>query len=343
MTVDMTTGTGDAPQPSSSADSPGDLPDDLPPAPGPSPARTSRRAAIRPGRLGVGIISAGRVGAVLGSALMAVDHQVVGVHAVSEASRDRAELLLPGVPVLDVDQVVDRAELVLLAVPDDALSPLVTGLADLGRWQPGQIVVHTSGRYGVGVLEPARRCGAIPLALHPAMTFGGWSADTARLAGCPMAVTAPAAVLPIAQALAVELGGEPFVLEEEARPAYHAALAHGANHLVVLVDQAVRALAAAGVAEGAATVRPLLVAALERALSEGLSGLSGPVSRGDAGTVAGHLEALGALRDGQGHRLDDVVSSYRHLAEAAVQRCQEEHRLTDVQAQRLREVLSPDS
>ena len=76
-------------------------------------------AGSRPGRLGVGIISAGRVGAVLGSALRAVDHRIIGVHAVSEASRERAELLLPGVPVLRIDEIVERAELVLLAVPKD--------------------------------------------------------------------------------------------------------------------------------------------------------------------------------------------------------------------------------
>ena len=146
-------------------------------------------AGSRPGRLGVGIISAGRVGAVLGSALRAVDHRIIGVHAVSEASRERAELLLPGVPVLRIDEIVERAELVLLAVPDDALAPLVRGLADLERWQPGQLVVHTSGRYGIGILDPARRLGAIPLALHPAMTFGGFSTDVARLTGCPMAVS----------------------------------------------------------------------------------------------------------------------------------------------------------
>ena len=105
----------------------------------------------RPGRLGVGIISAGRVGAVLGCALRAVEHQVVGVHAVSEESRERTEMLLPGVPVLEVEEIVERAELVLLAVPDDALEPLVQGLADLGRWQPGQLVAHTSGRYGAAV------------------------------------------------------------------------------------------------------------------------------------------------------------------------------------------------
>lgn len=288
---------------------------------GPADAGAPVRPA-RPGRLGVGIISAGRVGAVLGSALRSVDHHVIGVHAISEASRERAEMLLPGVPLLSIEQIVERAELVLLAVPDDALAPLVQGLADLGRWQPGQLVVHTSGRYGIEVLAPAQRLGAIPIALHPAMTFSGWSTDVARLTGCPMAVTAPAAFLPVGQALAVELGGEPFVLDEAARPAYHAALAHGANHLVTLVGQAVRVLEAIGVDDGAATLRPLLAAALDRSLREGADhALTGPVARGDAGTVRSHLAALAELADPTtGEPLDDVVGTYRTLARATLKR-----------------------
>ena len=200
-------------------------------------------------------------------------------------------------------------------------------------------MAHTSGRYGAAVLAPAQRCGAIPLAIHPAMTFSGFSTDVARLVGCPMAVTAPAAVLPIAQALVVELGGEPFVLEESARPAYHAALAHGANHLLTVVTQAVRVLAAAGVEDGAATLGPLLTAALDRALHEGEAGLTGPVSRGDAGTVAAHLEALSTLSDSQGRGLDDVVASYRQLAAATTERCEATGRLTAEQALRLRDAL----
>ena len=171
------------------------------------------------------------------------------------------------------------------------------------------------------------------------MTFSGFSTDVARLVGCPMAVTAPAAVLPIAQALVVELGGEPFVLEESARPAYHAALAHGANHLLTVVTQAVRVLAAAGVEDGAATLGPLLTAALDRALHEGEAGLTGPVSRGDVGTVASHLEALSALRDGEGRSLDDVVASYRQLAAATTERCEATGRLTAEQALHLRATL----
>jgi len=285
----------------------------------------------RPGRLGVGVVGAGRVGAVLGSALRAAGHPVVGASAVSQASRERVEDLLPGVPVLEVPEVVRRAELVLLTVPDDALGPLVQGLADLGAWQAGQIVVHTSGRYGVGVLEPARLAGVIPLAIHPAMTFTGTSLDVARLVGCPFAVTGPTPVLPIGQALAVEVGGEPTVLDESARGLYHAALAHGANHLVVLVAQAAQALAAAGVPDPGRMLTPLLEAALDGALraestAEGaptdraqgpgaIGALTGPVRRGDVGTVREHLAVLDAFAVHAG--APDVPAAYRTLARAA--------------------------
>ena len=181
-------------------------------------------------RLAVGVVGAGRVGAVLAAALREAGHLVVGASGVSEASASRIDTLLPGVPTMTPDDVVAAADLVLLTVPDDALGPLCSGLAALGAFKPGQLVVHTAGRFGVGILADAAAAGVLPLAIHPAMTFTGTSLDRARLAGTVFAVTAPAPLLPIAQALVVEMGGEPVVLAEEDRPAYHAAIVHAANH-----------------------------------------------------------------------------------------------------------------
>ncbi|WP_425441228.1 pantoate--beta-alanine ligase [Ruania alba] len=296
----------------------------------------------RPGRLGVGVVGAGRVGAVLASALRAAGHAVVGASGSSEESKDRIDALLPHVPVLDVRDVVERSELVLLTVPDDVLADLVSGLARLGAFQPGQLLVHTAGRYGVDVLAPARAAGAIPLAVHPAMTFTGTSVDLGRLEGAPFAVTADAPVLPIAQALVVEIGGEPVVLDESARPLYHAALAHGANHLVTLTAQATRVLAAAGVPEGGTLLRPLLSAALDGALRGGESTLTGPIVRGDSGTVAGHLAALVTLA-AQEPSLVDVPETYTGLARATVQRCLATRRITETTAGRLLDALEPAS
>jgi len=246
----------------------------------------------RPARLAVGVIGTGRVGAVLGAALRRAGHTVIAASAVSEASRTRAEALLPGVPLVDPRAVAEQADLLLLTIPDDALADLVAGLAETGAISMGQIVVHTSGRYGYSVLEPALQSGALPLALHPVMTFTGTGVDLERLVGCSFGVTAPDALRPMAEALVVEMSGEPEWIEERRRPLYHAALAIGANHLVTLVAEAQDLLARSGVEHPSRMLGPLLGAALDNALRSGDAALTGPVARGDAGTVAVHISEL---------------------------------------------------
>lgn len=224
-------------------------------------------SAQRAGRLGVGLIGAGHVGPILASALAGAGHALVGVSAVSEKSRERADTLLPGVPVLDVPVVVERSELVLIAVPDDELPGLVAGLAAAGTWQPGQLVVHTSAKYGTAVLEPAQRAGGIPLAIHPAMSFTGTSIDLARLAETFFAVTAPSPVLPIGQALVVEMGGEPVVIAEEDRSAYAEAIETASAFSRAIVEQASGLLAGIGVERPGAYLSSLVRSAVDDALS----------------------------------------------------------------------------
>ena len=288
----------------------------------------------RPGRLAVGIVGAGRVGAVLGSALRQVGHEVVAASGGSPESLERIDTLLTGVPVRDMVDVARAADLVLLTVPDDAIGRVAEWIADQGGFRAGQIVLHTSGRHGVEVLRPALAAGAIPLAIHPAMTFSGTSLDLSRLEGAPFAVTAPAPVLPIGQALVVEIGGEPVLIPETARGEYHAALSHASNHLVTLVVQAERVLAQAGVDDGARLLGPLTRAALDGALSSGAQALTGPVSRADAGTVAGHLAALAG---GSDHL--ETLAAYRALARSTTLLAREQGRIGDAEAATLTRLL----
>ena len=288
----------------------------------------------RDGRLGVGIISAGKVGAVVGAALRGAGHSVVGVHAVSEASRTRAEALLEGVPILEIPEIMRRAELVLLAVPDDVLGDVVSGLADAGHIQAGQLMVHTSGGHGTGVLAPALGAGAIGLAVHPAMTFTGMSMDLQRLSACRFAVTAPGPVLPIAQALVVEMGGEPVVIDEQDRGAYHAALAHAANHLNTLTAQSSELLAGLGVEAPDRVLGPLMHASLDNALAAGETALTGPVARGDIGTVRGHMDLLA----GEGMPAD-LRTAYTAMARATAQRALSRGLISEATAAELLDVL----
>jgi predicted short-subunit dehydrogenase-like oxidoreductase (DUF2520 family) len=260
---------------------------------------------LRPARLKVGIISAGRVGTALGFALERADHVVVACSAISQASRKRAQRWLPDTPVLPVPEVAGSAELLLLAVTDTELGALVSGLAATSAVQPGTIVAHTSGVTGIGVLAPLARQDCIPLAIHPAMTFTGSDDDITRLSDTCFGITAADEVgYAIAQALVLEMGGEPFRVREDARTLYHAALAHAGNHIVTVLADALEALRAACVAEciedqpsdlAERILRPLASAALENTLHRGQAALTGPVARGDAAAVAGHLAALANL------------------------------------------------
>jgi predicted short-subunit dehydrogenase-like oxidoreductase (DUF2520 family) len=248
--------------------------------------------ADRPARLTVGVISAGRVGSVLGAALARAGHRVEAVAAVSDASRRRAAALLPGVAVRPADEVAGIADLLLLAVPDDALGPLVAGLATAGAVRRGSLVVHTSGAHGIRLLDPLTDVGALPLALHPVMTFTGTEVDLQRIDGAAFGVTSDEVLRPVAEALVLEMGGEPSWIAEELRPLYHAGLAFGANQLVTLVTQSADMLMAAGVEAPQRMLGPLLGAALDNALRSGDRALTGPVARGDAGTVVTHLATL---------------------------------------------------
>ncbi|WP_298229076.1 Rossmann-like and DUF2520 domain-containing protein [Gryllotalpicola sp.] len=220
----------------------------------------------RSGRLGVGIIGAGRVGPVLGAALAGAGHAIVGVHAVSDSGRERAADMLPGAPLLDVRQLLERSELVVVAIPDSELQGFVAGLAALGAWQPGQLLVHTAPGFGVSVLEPAARQGAIPLAIHPAMSFTGTRLDLARMAETYFAVTAPAPVQPIGQALVVEMGGEPIVVAEEDRAQYAEAIATATTFSRAIVDQATGILAAIGFERPGAFLGSLVRSTVDEAL-----------------------------------------------------------------------------
>ncbi len=291
------------------------------------------QARPHPARLRVGVIGTGRVGSVLGAALARAGHTVVAASGVSEASVHRAHASLPGVPLSDPREVAARSELVLLTVPDDALPGLVAGLAATGAELTGRLLVHTSGRYGTGVLEPAVRRGALPLALHPVMTFTGRPDDLARLEGVCFGVTAPEQLRPAAEALVIEMGGEPVLIREEDRGLYHAALASAANHLVALVAEAADLLRTAGVGDPGRMLSPLLYAALDNALRLGDAGLTGPVARGDADTVARHIEVLGKASP-------RALTAYLALARLTASRSLAAGLLAPSDARRLLDVLA---
>lgn len=280
----------------------------------------------------IGVVGAGRVGAVLAAALRAAGHRIVAAGGDSPASLHRIETLLPGVEVAKPTDVARACDLLLLTVPDDMLGNVVAMLAGAGAIREEQIVLHTSGRHGLAVLAPATAMGARPIALHPAMTFTGTRLDLDRLAGCVFGLTAGEPERAYAEDLVADLGGVPLWLSEDKRTLYHAGLAHGANHLVTLVSQAMELLAASGALDPAATLRPLLSAALDNALASGDAALTGPIVRGDVRTVQAHLDDITL-------NAPATIPAYVAMAKATADRAVLGGRLLPIRAARLGRML----
>jgi predicted short-subunit dehydrogenase-like oxidoreductase (DUF2520 family) len=272
----------------------------------------------------IGLIGAGRAGTALGAALAAAGHPLVGVTARSSASRERAARLLSHVPVLPAGEVADRAHVVLIAVPDDQIGEVVEALPLTST----QYVVHLSGAHG---LVPLAASAAIPVALHPAMTFPGGAVS---LDGVMFTATAPDEARELVERLVKALGAQVQWVAEEQRALYHAGLVHGANHLTTLLSQAFAVLREAGVADPAATLRPLVTATLDNTLRSGHHALTGPIARGDVDTVAAHLAGLRRIPPTR------AASTYAELARATVELAAAHGRLDPDTAARFTKVLN---
>jgi predicted short-subunit dehydrogenase-like oxidoreductase (DUF2520 family) len=282
----------------------------------------------------IGVVGAGRVGAVLAAALRSSGHDIVAAAGESDASRTRIETLLRGVPVAKPTAVARACDLLLLTVPDDMLSNVVTQLVASGAIREGQYIAHSSGRHGLAVLQPAADKGAHVLALHPAMTFTGTDLDLPRLVDCAFGTTADEDLtVALAESLVSDLRGRIVWVPEDKRTLYHAGLAHGANHLVTLVAEAMELLRASGAEDPASTLRPLLTAALDNALNLGDAALTGPIVRGDVETVRAHLRDIGA-------NAPDTLPSYVAMARATANRAVVDGRLLPIRAAKLIGILN---
>lgn len=240
----------------------------------------------------VAVIGPGRVGTAVAQALVRGGHRVVATTDGGGGSAQRLADQIAGCRVVpDPAAAVAEAGTALLTVPDDALEVVVAEVARADGWRAGQHVVHCSGARGTEVLRLAALAGARVAACHPAQTVPA-GADADALLGVPWAVTCDPADRAWAEDLVAATGGDAFALAEGARTLYHAGLTIGSNAAAAAVAVARQLLLAAGVDAPARVLTPLAEASVHNTARDGAAALTGPVVRGDAGTVAGHLATL---------------------------------------------------
>lgn len=278
----------------------------------------------------ISVVGAGRVGTALAVLWRRAGHRIVAVSG-GAATPARAAEHLPGVPILDNAGAARGAEVVLIATPDDAIASACAQLAF--ALEPGATVIHASGATGLDALDGARR--ARVLSLHPLQTCPTVEAAVASIPGATFAVTAlDEDGFALGERLALDAGGAPFRLPDEAKPLYHAAAVFASNYLVTVTALAEELSRAAGVPEPLTALAKLQAATLANLLAAGpAQALTGPAVRGDAATVARNLEALRA-------RAPEAVRSYVALADLALELAQRAGRLPDHGRDAVEEVLA---
>lgn len=254
----------------------------------------------------IGFIGAGTVGTALAVRLREKGYPVVAVASRTFASAERLAAMVDGCRAYpELQAGADAAELVFVTTPDDAIAPVVSQL----KWHQGQKVVHCSGAASLDILEPAREAGAQVGGFHPLQTFASVAYAIENIPGSTFALEAEEPLLSTLKEMATALEGNWVKLEAGDKVLYHAAAVFACNYLVTLVKQATDLWEVFGISTPEATqaLLPLLRGTITNLSNIGLPHcLTGPIARGDLGTIKKHLAALEKAAP-------SLLSAYREL------------------------------
>ncbi len=281
--------------------------------------------------LKIGFIGAGTVGTALALLLSQKGYQFVGA---SRRGR-RPSGAVSNLHIMDSNQAVaNAADLIFITTPDDAIGTV----ANEAKWRRGQSVVHCSGADSVAILEPARKAGAQVGGFHPLQTFAGIREAVANIPGSTFGIEAEEPLLTTLKAMAEALGGHWIRLEAGDKVAYHAAAVFACNYLVTLVKMATDLWQTFNIPPDRATqaLLPLIRGTLHNIETIGIPGcLTGPIARGDTGTISKHLKALG-------DQAPALLAPYRELGLQTVPIARAKGKIDAEQAKQLEAVLQAD-
>jgi len=283
----------------------------------------------------IGFIGAGTVGTALAVRLGGLGYPVIAVASRTKASAQRLAQAVSGCRVYEDGQgVANASQLVFVTTPDDVIAPLVAGI----RWHGGQSVVHCNGASSTDILEPARGFGAHVGAFHPLQTFASVGHAVDNMPGSTFAIEAEEPLLTILKDMASALGGNWVTLGAGDKVLYHAAAVIACNYLYTLVKMATDLWQTFGVPTPKATqaLLPLLRGTLNNVENVGLPHcLTGPIARGDLGTIGSHLAALE-------REAPHLVSVYRELGLQTIPIALSKGRIDNNKAEELEALLKGD-
>ncbi len=282
--------------------------------------------------LKLGFIGAGIVGTALAVRLSSKGYQVVAVSSRSQTSAQNLAQTISGCRAFAKNQdVTDTAELVFITTPDDTIATVASQL----KWHAGQSVVHCSGADSTEILQPARKLGVHVGAFHPLQSFANAKQAIENIPGSTFVVEAETPLLATLKDMATALGGHWIELKASDKVIYHAAAVIACNYLVTLVKLATDLWQTFSIPPHQATqaLLPLIRGTIHNIDTVGIPQcLTGPIARGDTGTIKKHLDALQK-------KAPSLLSTYRELGLQTIPIALAKGRINKQQAQELQAIL----
>ncbi len=245
----------------------------------------------------IAVVGAGVVGTALASLLKEKGYQLVGLASRGEESLQKAASLVGGKvrTTTAPEEITQEADLVFITTSDIAIQEVCDGIAQAGGFRPGQIVLHTSGSLPSTILTSAKEKGALIASVHPLQSFADVTEAVKIIPSSIFNIEGDQETIPPLTELVQDLGGKPLPIETRQKPLYHAAAVAACNFLVTLVYLSYQLFEAIGIpqADAAQALLPLIKGTVSNIEYLGpVKALTGPIARGDAGVIQGHLEAL---------------------------------------------------
>lgn len=285
--------------------------------------------------LKIGFIGAGITGTALAWTLYQNGFNIHGVTSRSFSSAERLAGRIKNCKIYTTPQeIADNCELIFITTPDD----LISHIANSVKWKKEQYVIHCSGAHSLKVLEPVAKSGAMPGAFHPLQSFADIEQAVRNLPGTTFAIEAKEPLLNILKDFAISLKGDWVLLKSEDKAIYHAAAVFASNYLVTLIKLAVDLWDNLGLPsqKGVGAFLPLMSGTLENIKKTGLPNcLTGPIARGDLGTIKMHIEALKKVNP-------QILSCYKMLGRHTITIALAKGRIDLQQAEELKNILKEE-
>lgn len=288
----------------------------------------------------IAVIGLGKTGTAVGHLLRKAGYSVVAVTCSTQESVQYGVRYTGGKAFTsDANaEAASLAECIFITTPDDSIASVCDDLVRQGGIKPGDKVIHMSGSGGLDLLASARRAGAMVASIHPLQSFADVEGAISNIPLSIFGITADEDLREWSAGLVRALGGIPFEIPAEVKPLYHAAACMVSNYLTTLINAAEEIYLSLGLSRDEAinAFRPLIAGTLKNLEMKGsVQALTGPISRGDAGTIEGHIRLFR-------EKLPAYLPAYRTMGLLTVNLAMKKNTLAPERAAVIRKILEEE-